>query len=77
MVAPTEIVYFHQMLPFWSTFYYMMDSINEKSMSSSKIKEVLQTCSNIFNVDIAYFYNDSDEDIKIRQETIKAAPITS
>ena len=65
LTAPTEIVWFHQMLPFWSTFYYMMNSVDEDSMKGKILYQSLQTCCNIFGVKVAHFIKTpKDKNIK-------------
>lgn len=65
LTAPTKVVFFQQMLPFWSTFYYMMNSVDENSMKGKILYQSLQTCCNIFNVEMAHFIKTPiDKNIK-------------
>lgn len=56
LTAPKKDVPFTQTLPFWTSFYYLMESIDSKSMKSATIYPSLQLCANMFDIDIVHFF---------------------
>lgn len=59
LTAPINTVFFNQTLPFWTAFYYLMESIDSKSMKAAAIYPFLQLCANIFNIDVIHFYKST------------------
>ncbi len=59
VTAPKKKVFFKQTLPFWTAFYYLMESIDSKSMKAVALYPFLQICANIFNIDIIHFYKSA------------------
>ena len=56
LTAPKKDVSFTRTLPFWASFYYLMESIDSKSMKSAAIYPSLQLCANMFDIDIVHFF---------------------
>lgn len=68
ITAPTNNVEFCQMLPFWSTFFYITTNFDKKKMIGKVMHPSLKLCSNIFHVDITHFFRDKQND---KMEEIK------
>lgn len=75
IAAPTEKVGFHQMLPFWSAFYYLMESVSGESMKIAAMRQALQYCSNLFNVNMAYFFRNTGKNGQVDMQKITPEPI--
>ena len=56
LTAPKNDVLFAQTLPFWSSFFYLMESIDSDSMKAAAIYPSLQLCSNMFDINIVHFF---------------------
>ena len=56
LTAPKKDVLFARTLPFWTSFYYLMESIDSKSMKAAAIYPSLQLCANMFDIDIVHFF---------------------
>lgn len=63
LTAPKKDVLFEQTLPFWTSFYYLMESIDSKSMKRAAIYPSLQLCANMFNIDIVHFFKHPSKGI--------------
>lgn len=63
ITAPVSDVEFCQMLPFWSTFFYITTNFDENKMIGQVIHPTLQLCSNIFHVDVAHFYRSKQDGV--------------
>lgn len=59
LTAPKNVVRFTQTLPFWTSFYYLMESIDSGSMRAPSIYPSLQLCANMFDIDINHFYKNT------------------
>lgn len=67
LTAPKKDVLFEQTFPFWSSFYYLMESIDSKSMKGAAIYPSLQLCSNMFNMDIVHFFKHKTKGITCKE----------
>lgn len=61
LTAPLKDVHFTQTLPFWTSFYYLMESIDSQSMKGSAIYPSLQLCANMFDIDMIHFFKSTHE----------------
>ncbi len=59
LTAPKDVVLFTQTLPFWTSFYYLMESIDSRAMKAAAIYPSLQLCANMFDIDINHFYKST------------------
>lgn len=63
LTAPKNDVCFTQTLPFWTSFYYLMESIDSKSMKGAAIYPSLQLCANMFDINIIHFFKHPQKGI--------------
>ncbi|MDY0259461.1 MAG: hypothetical protein RBR41_07315 [Desulfovibrio sp.] len=56
LTAPKNDVRFTQTLPFWSSFFYLMESVDSNSMKGAAIYPSLQLCSNMFDISMTHFF---------------------
>ena len=60
IIAPTQKLFFNQTIPFWSSFYYLMDADSETGgMKKARIEFVLKHLTQTFNLKLAYYYHDT------------------
>lgn len=67
VTAPLEEVEFRQMLPFWSSFFYLMESFSSNGMKSNFIYACLRLCANVFDVNIIHFFKSPRNEIKSKE----------
>lgn len=56
ITAPKDDVCFTQTLPFWSSFIYLVESIDSRYMKGATLFPSLHLCSDIFNINTVHFY---------------------
>jgi hypothetical protein len=68
IIAPTTAVRFDQSAVFWTSFYYLMHSVDEESMKWPQVEEALRRLSELFEVSVAFFRKKGSEVIEARFE---------
>lgn len=72
LTAPKNDVLFTRTLPFWTSFFYLMESIDSQSMKSSAIYPSLQLCADMFDINIVHFFKHPSQGVTNREFISKA-----
>jgi hypothetical protein len=72
VIAPTKPIRFEQAAVFWSTFYYLMHSVDGQSMKREFIEKALKHSSKLFEVSMAFYRRDLAGDASVIERRFDA-----
>lgn len=61
LTAPCEDVPFESTYPFWTTLFYLLNSIDNDRIKGHPLRISLKVCANLFNMKMNHFYKGNGE----------------